>query len=438
LEGNLLKNMSTSHPFAISIEQLGKQYRLGSDHRAYRTLRETLAGFLQAPFQGLWPNTSPRPRSSPARGPESLWALREVSLEIPQGEILGIIGRNGAGKTTLLKVLSRITEPTEGRVQLRGRVGSLLEVGTGFHPELTGRENIFMNGAILGMSRREIQRQFDEIVSFAEIEPFLDTPLKRYSTGMGTRLAFSVAAHLETDILLVDEVLAVGDMGFRKKCLGKMRDVTQAGRTVLFVSHDMNSIRRLCQSAIWLDQGRLRARGGVQETISKYEASFLEQAGRQAARVERQNPPHSQKWFSWVSLAKASGEPTTVFHYGDTLRLTLGMTGRTHHTHYVEWYLNDLDHGNRVSWGASYALLHDDVPTAAGEITFIIGPLPLTVGQFSFSFAMGVPNVIDLDFWHDGISFDIRESDFDGSGFHYQTRYAPTIIPYEVKVNHSE
>ena len=235
-----------------------------------------------------------------------------------------------------------------------------------------------MNGAILGMSRREILRKFDEIVAFAEIEPFLDTPLKRYSTGMGTRLAFAVAAYLETDILLVDEVLAVGDMGFRKKCLGKMQDVTQAGRTVLFVSHDMNSIRRLCQNAVWLDQGRVRAIGGVREVVSKYEASFLGPEGLRAARVERHNPPHSQKYFSWASLARPAGEPTTVFSYGDTLRLTLGMAGRTpHHTHYVEWYLNDMDQGNRVAFGASHAFPEGDATGDATEIAFEIGPLPL-------------------------------------------------------------
>jgi lipopolysaccharide transport system ATP-binding protein len=424
--------MTISNPIAISIEQLGKRYRLGTNLGPYRTLRETITDALKAPFRGtkqsFW--KGPLPPDS-----DTIWALKDVFLEVPHGEILGIIGRNGAGKTTLLKVLSRITEPTEGRVKLRGRVGSLLEVGTGFHQELTGRENIFMNGAILGMSRREIHAKFEEIVSFAEIEPFLDTPLKRYSTGMGTRLAFAIAAHLDTDILLVDEVLAVGDMGFRKKCLGKMQDVTQAGRTVLFVSHEMNSIRRLCRSAVWLDQGRVMISGQVQEVVSQYEASFLELDDQQAARVERRNPPPSQKYFSWASLAHATGEPATVFTYGDTLRLTVGMNGIPHHhSHYVEWYLNDLDRGNRVSWGASYALLHDDVPSTAQEITFIIGPLPLTIGKFSFSFAMGVPNVIDLDFWQDSISFNIRESDFNGSGYHYQTKYAPTIIPYQVKI----
>ncbi|MFZ2089194.1 MAG: ABC transporter ATP-binding protein, partial [Desulfobaccales bacterium] len=238
--------MSNPHPIAISIHQLGKQYRLGCERASYRTLRETLTDAFKAPLAGWTPRNSSRQGSSPASGSDMIWALKDVSLDIPQGEILGIIGKNGAGKTTLLKILSRITEPTTGRVQLWGRVGSLLEVGTGFHQELTGRENIFMNGAILGMSRREIQRKFHEIVAFAEIEPFLDTPLKRYSTGMGMRLAFAVAAHLETDILLVDEVLAVGDFSFQKKCIGKMGDVARLGRTVLFVSHNMHAIVNLC------------------------------------------------------------------------------------------------------------------------------------------------------------------------------------------------
>ncbi len=233
----------------------------------------------------------------------------------------------------------------------------------------------------------------------------------------------------------MDEVLAVGDMGFRKKCLGKMQDATQAGRTVLFVSHDMNSVRRLCQSAVWLDQGRVRARGPVQEVVHQYEADFLGPEGQGLARVERQNPPPSQKYFSWVSLARSSGEPATVFNYGDTLLLTLGMNGSPpHQSHYVEWYLNDLGYGNRVAWGASYTLLPDDVPPSAREIAFTIGPLPLSAGRFAFSFAMGVPNVIDLDYWDNGIAFDVRESDFDGSGYHYQTKYAPTIIPYHVNV----
>jgi lipopolysaccharide transport system ATP-binding protein len=429
------KLMSTSQPPAITIEQLGKQYRLGSGHRGYRTLREVLVEVLRAPFKGLLGPGGASPRPSPAPGPDTIWALKDVSLDIPQGEIMGVIGRNGAGKTTLLKVLCRITEPNEGRVQLRGRVGSLLEVGTGFHPELTGRENIFMNGAILGMSRREIQSKFDAIVAFAEIEPFLDTPLKRYSTGMGTRLAFAVAAHLETDILLVDEVLAVGDLGFRKKCLGKMQDVTRAGRTVLFVSHDLNSVRRLCQSALWLDGGRVKAMGGVQETVRQYEASFLGPEGRQASRVERTSPPPSQKYFAWVALNNDKGDPCRTFSYGDTLRLSLGMAGKApFKSHYIEWFITDRLQGSSVAWGSTRPWPEAEIPGDCGQITFTIGPLSLAEGEYSFFFSMGVAGVIDLDIWSDAITFEIIHSDPHQTGFYYTTNHAPVIIPYRIEI----
>jgi len=212
-------------------------------------------------------------RASEAEDGSLLWALKDVTLDVAAGEVLGIIGRNGAGKSTLLKILSCITEPTRGRVEIQGRVGSLLEVGTGFHPELTGRENIYLNGAILGMRRQEIERKFDEIVAFAEIEKFLETPVKRFSSGMYVRLAFAVAAHLEPEILLVDEVLAVGDVAFQKKCLGKMDNVARGGRTILFVSHNMNAIQRLCPRVVWLHQGRVEADGRASDTITRYLSS---------------------------------------------------------------------------------------------------------------------------------------------------------------------
>src|SRR6266478_636505 len=231
---------------AIKVEGLSKRYRIGANQQSYRTLKEKLTQTAATPFRALQ-SLAGRNGHSSSNGYESkaeIWALKDVSFEIKRGEVVGIIGRNGAGKSTLLKILSRITEPTEGRVVLGGRVASLLEVGTGFHPELTGRENIFLNGAILGMTRREIARKFDEIVAFAEVEKFLDTPVKRYSSGMYVRLAFAVAAHLEPEILIVDEVLAVGDVRFQKKCLGKMQDVSKnQGRTVLFVSHNMDAIQ---------------------------------------------------------------------------------------------------------------------------------------------------------------------------------------------------
>jgi lipopolysaccharide transport system ATP-binding protein len=249
----------------IKVEGLGKQYTIGTQGSAYSTLREVLTKKLRSPLS----QRRNKPRD------QKIWALRDVSFEVNPGEVVGIIGRNGAGKSTLLKILSRITEPTTGRVELCGRVGSLLEVGTGFHPELTGRENIFLNGAILGMARAEIERKFDEIVAFAEIEKFLDTPVKRYSSGMYVRLAFAVAAYLEPEILLVDEVLAVGDASFQRKCLDRMKDVGQHGRTVLFVSHNMPAVTRLCERTILLDEGAILQDDQSHKVVGSYLRSGL-------------------------------------------------------------------------------------------------------------------------------------------------------------------
>jgi len=248
----------------ISVQGLGKKYRLGATLSS-DTLREQLA----AAARRLWPGNQ-RSASDCEGTAEQFWALRDVSFEVGQGDVKGVIGRNGAGKTTLLKILSQITEPTEGEVRVRGRVASLLEVGTGFHPELSGRENIFLNGAILGMTRQEIKDRFDEIVAFAEVEKFIDTPVKRYSSGMYVRLAFAVAAHLEPEILLVDEVLAVGDAGFQRRCLGKMGEVSREGRTVLFVSHQMDMVRSLCKSCVLLDKGGIAAQGDAADVVDAY------------------------------------------------------------------------------------------------------------------------------------------------------------------------
>lgn len=245
----------------IQVRDLSKQYRLGARQAAYGTLRESIVQAARAPLQ--------RFHNRGARA-EILWALKNVSFEVQPGEVIGIIGRNGAGKSTLLKILSQITDPSGGEIDLYGRVASLLEVGTGFHPELTGRENIFLNGALLGMRRAEIARKFDEIVAFSEVDQFLDTPVKRYSSGMYVRLAFAVAAHLEPEILVVDEVLAVGDAAFQKKCLGKMSDVARHGRTVLFVSHNMPAVKSLCQRALLLDAGQVAAEGDVDSVVNKY------------------------------------------------------------------------------------------------------------------------------------------------------------------------
>jgi lipopolysaccharide transport system ATP-binding protein len=250
----------SSDNFAIRVSHLSKKYKIGGAQEPYSTLRDAIVKSFKMPME-MFHKTPPC---------EGFWALRDVSFDIEQGEVVGVIGRNGAGKSTLLKILSRITSPTEGTVELHGRVGSLLEVGTGFHPELTGRENIYLSGSILGMKRREINSKLEDIVKFSEIEKFLDTPVKRYSSGMYVRLAFAVAAHLEPEILLIDEVLAVGDATFQKKCLGKMGDVAKEGRTVLFVSHNMNAIKNLCQTAIYVESGRVDMKLPVDEAIAQY------------------------------------------------------------------------------------------------------------------------------------------------------------------------
>jgi lipopolysaccharide transport system ATP-binding protein len=261
----------------IRVEGLGKKYVIRRERNGSDGLRHQLNDFVTAPFR-RFRNSQSEIRNSKS---EPFWALKDVSFEVAQGEVVGIIGRNGAGKSTLLKILSRITEPTEGRVRIRGRVASLLEVGTGFHPELTGRENVFLNGAILGMSREEIKRKFDEIVAFAEVEKFLDTPVKRYSSGMYVRLAFAVAAHLEPEILIVDEVLAVGDYEFQRRCLGKMNKVARGGRTVLFVSHNMAAIEELCPHSLLLRNGSIEQSGPTHQVVSAYLTSTAGQSGWQ-------------------------------------------------------------------------------------------------------------------------------------------------------------
>jgi lipopolysaccharide transport system ATP-binding protein len=309
----------------LQVERLSKRFVISHEEQEkYTALRDVIAKqtkkiiSLPKRLRGALPNKSTK---------EEFWALNDISFDVYAGDRVGIIGRNGAGKSTLLKVLSRITEPTSGRINIGGRIASLLEVGTGFHPELTGRENIYLNGAILGMSRAEIKAKFDEIVAFSEVERFLDTPVKRYSSGMYVRLAFAVAAHLEPEILIVDEVLAVGDSQFQKKCLGKMEDVSKEGRTVLFVSHNMGTLKSLCSSILYLKNGQLVKQGGVEETIKEYlaENQKIIEAGVIPRNLHRKYGT-GDAFIDSIKLVNSEGMQTSEFHFGENFTIEMEFT----------------------------------------------------------------------------------------------------------------
>ena len=356
---------------AFHVENLGKRYRIGQRER-YLALRDVLARAISAPARLFGPKA---PASS--NGDRShIWALKDVSFDIRQGEVVGIIGRNGAGKSTLLKILARVTKPTRGFAEVRGRMGTLLEVGTGFHPELTGRENVFLSGAILGMGKTEIRRKFDEIVDFAEVEKFIDTPLKHYSSGMQMRLAFAVAAHLEPEILLVDEVLAVGDIEFQKKCLGKMGDVAKGGRTILFVSHQMNQIRRLCNRVIWVDLGQLRQEGPTGEVSANYEAS----SGQQIL-AGRPDSPKSKAYFQSWEIVEPRGERSNVFNSFGPLafKVTVVVTRPIRKAHHgIVLYNSD----RQLLWGTGFDGL--ELQTGVHHFIYKLPALPLRPGAYNW------------------------------------------------------
>jgi len=348
----------------IHAESLGKRYRRGV--RVDSGLRHVLERFARTPWKAL-------------RGerPEMFWALKDVSMQVREGEVLGLIGRNGAGKTTLLKILSRITRPTEGWAEIRGRVRSLLEVGTGFHPELTGRENAYLSGSILGMSKREIDRKFDEIVAFAEIEKFIETPVKHYSSGMYVRLAFSVAAHLEPEILLVDEVLAVGDINFQKKCLGKMGEVAKGGRTVVLVSHQLNQIRRLCERVAWVDGGHIRVEGPTHEVVSGYE-SAMSRGDWNSGAADR--PATKARFLSWDIIEPKDTNPHVLRKaVPTTVRFVIEVKEAIRDAHHG---IALFTHDRQLMWGWS----RDGVYLQAGRhaFTYAFPLLPLRPGPYGW------------------------------------------------------
>ncbi|MBW4441650.1 MAG: ABC transporter ATP-binding protein [Plectolyngbya sp. WJT66-NPBG17] len=393
----------------LRVENLGKCYQVARQSRSNTaTLRDAIVETARLIVQ-----RKPKLRS------EDFWALNEVSFTIEQGERVGIIGRNGAGKSTLLKILSRITEPTRGRIEGWGRVASLLEVGTGFHPELTGRENIYLNGAILGMSRSEIARKFDEIVDFAEVERFLDTPVKRYSSGMYVRLAFAVAAHLEPEILIVDEVLAVGDVQFQKKCLNKMEDVGKAGRTVLFVSHNLSTVEALCTRGIVLQQGALRFDGTAHEAVQYYLDAAYELANSTALHLRRDRSGNGKVRASHFRILDLNETEVNVMQSGGDYFFEIGYHSTIDHAlHDVAISLDVFDdRANRLLlFRSNFTNENVSLSPSGGAIRCCVRDLPLANGSYRFSVFLSHANAEVLDYITDVAPSIVEGGDFFGTG----------------------
>lgn len=392
----------------IKVENLGKKYVLGQ-HLSTRNFREAMGNAAKAIFSG-----------KRKEKPNEFWALRNLSFSLQPGEKLGIIGRNGAGKSTALKLLSRITEPTEGRIIIRGRLSSLLEVGTGFHPELTGKENIYLNGAILGMKRDEIKKKFDEIVEFSGVEKFLDTPVKRYSSGMYVRLAFSVAAHLEPEILVVDEVLAVGDAEFQKKCLGKMSDVAKEGRTILFVSHNMSAISSLCDRAIVLEKGRMVFDGLVDEGIDAY-IGRNEQLSSSVPLSERKDRMGNQSLIiNEITILDHQGRETKELLSGSDYTFAIdirNMTKQQINGVNIALAVYDLkDHRWMMFLSASKGCFFDIDEDHANMVNCRIERLPLSIGTYHIAISVQVRDAEIIDYITHALYFDVIGGDFFGTG----------------------
>ncbi len=422
---------------AIRVEHLSKRYRIGQREQYY-ALRDVLARAFTAPFRLLkqiskfeFRNSKLANPKSAIRNPQSeyIWALKDVSFEVKRGEVVGIIGRNGAGKTTLLKILSRITKPTEGYAEIHGRVGSLLEVGTGFHPELTGRENIYLNGAILGMKKAEIERKFDEIVAFAEVEKFIDTPVKYYSSGMYVRLAFAVAAHLEPEILLVDEVLAVGDSAFQRKCLGKIGDVAKEGRTVLFVSHNMGAVQNLCGVAHLLDQGRILASGNVGDVISRYlQVASDSKPNALCSRTDRQGSG-KLTFVDFSILGTVQTNNTVVCGAPASFVIRYQGTPPLRNVHISMAFYAPIGEGVLYLSNDLVGKWFDTLPSN-GAFVCRFEKFPLLPGIYSVNLYCTVNGIL-ADWVIDAARIHVAEGDYFGSGKLPPKGYGAVVVPHE-------
>jgi len=403
---------------AIIVDKLWKQYRIEGIHRT-STFREAIVAMAKRPFQKRKPK-------------EAIWALKNISLEVEEGEVVGIIGRNGAGKSTLLKILSRITYPTMGTFKVRGRVASLLEVGTGFHWELTGRENIYLNGSILGMKKREIDAKLDAIISFGGVEKFIETPIKRYSSGMRLRLGFAVAAHLDPDVLLVDEVLAVGDIDFQKKCLSAMDDMRTGGRTVLFVSHNMAAIENLCPRTICVDNGEVREDGDSKEVIKNYLATFAG-AGQSSMNLRHIKPRHGsgEIRYTAIEFIAPDGGPHPVIRSGDslTIRFHYEAMSRAKTPHFGLQISTDL--GTKVTTMSTWAcgVPIPELPPGEGCIDLDIDLLNLMPGRYYLTLWIKTTTDVTYDQLDHCLTMDVEASDYYGSGKGIDGRFGLVFMP---------
>jgi lipopolysaccharide transport system ATP-binding protein len=418
---------------AIQVQNLGKMYKIGGKQEAYSTFRDVIAQAVASPFKRAGQLLRGEAYGA-ANLTETIWALKDISFEIKKGEVVGIIGHNGAGKSTLLKILSRITEPTEGDVKLYGRVGALLEVGTGFHGELTGRENVYLNGAILGMHRYEIEQKFDEIVDFSEVEKFIDTPVKHYSTGMRLRLGFSVAAHLEPDILIVDEVLAVGDAAFQKKCLGKMSDVAGEGRTVLFVSHNLEAVISLCSRATLIENGILIESGIPKDIVSIYQNKFsdLNTNISDLKDVERYGTGKVRFTKLALKYLDLEGKEVEVLRTGGQLIIDLSLecTRDIQETN-VAVIIYDASRYRLID--VNSALKGEFITLSAGQkatMQFRLNDLMLNTGQYIIGLWMGRSNIEDIDGIKYLTTFNVIPNNDD---IKYSTNFPG---PYKCKFSH--
>jgi lipopolysaccharide transport system ATP-binding protein len=407
----------------IRVEQLAKQYRLGVQKKQPKNIGQAIKGVISSPFDYL------RSTLSKPEAEEVYWALKDISFEVRQGDVVGVIGRNGAGKSTLLKILSQITEPTAGYAEIRGRVGSLLEVGTGFHPDLTGRENIYLNGTILGMTKREIQCSFDEIVAFAEVEKFIDTPVKFYSSGMYTRLAFAVAAHLQPEILIVDEVLAVGDAQFQKKCLGKMSEVARGGRTVIFVSHNMAAIKTLCSTGLVLEQGRVVCSGEIGDCIEAYEVGSFQ--GQGSTWIRPLNRGSSNLEILEINLTLNGEQPNLL------LEIEVFLESKSKHKPaFLAFDILSLNGTGLMQAIPQFeGFLMDTNSTHQANVTLQLPPL--IPGRYLITTWVGSHNTETLDEVNEAVAFEVYESPTPGRSFPHSVEHG-YIVPISMISLNSE